>query len=442
MTARTGLVVGSLLTAALGGYFGAAFALPGADKRALLPGRTSRGHYLIEGRCALCHTPFQGVSTDACLRCHAAGLAASEDSHAPSKLADPRNQDRAAGLDALACVACHREHVPDRTREGGVTLPADFCAACHKDIGRERPSHVAFAFDGCAATGCHHFHDNRGLYESFLSRHRHEPDVLPSPRVPLRTLPVEPSALRVPVDAPAGARVDAAVVEAWEGSAHAAAGVACTPCHQASDETAGTITWKDHPGSARCGDCHAGEVASFGHGQHGARAAAGLSPLTPAMARLPMRAEARDSPVDCQSCHGAHGYDTRRAAVEACLGCHDDRHSRAYPASRHALLWQRETAGTAAPGTGVSCATCHLPREVTRTHGSDVTRVQHDQSRNLRPRDKMLRSVCLACHGLGFAVDALADGELTARNFNGRPAVHVESLSMIERRLGEEGGNP
>jgi hypothetical protein len=53
----------------------------------------------------------------------------------------------------------------------------------------------------------------------------------------------------------------------------------------------------------------------------------------------------------------------------------------------------------------------------------------------------MLRSVCLACHGAGFAIDALADGELVGRNFNGRPAVHVGSLSMVERRLGG-GDNP
>ncbi len=241
---------------------------------------------------------------------------------------------------------------------------------------------------------------------------------------------------------PGGSRVDDALVAAWEGSAHAAAGVACTPCHEALDEKTGTSAWKDHPGSARCGGCHAGEEASFAHGPHGMRGAAGLSPLTPALARLPMRPEAKDTPLGCNACHGAHDYDTRRAAVEACLGCHDDKHSRGYRATRHALLWEREVSGRGAPGTGVSCATCHLPREVTRTHGSDVVRVQHDPGGNLRPRDKMVRGVCLACHGLGFAFDALADVDLVDRNFNGRPAVHVGSLSMVERRLGEGGDKP
>jgi hypothetical protein len=66
-------------------------------------------------------------------------------------------------------------------------------------------------------------------------------------------------------------------------------------------------------------------------------------------------------------------------------------------------------------------------------------RVDHDQNDNLRPRDKMVRSVCLACHGLGFTLDALADAELVDRNFNGRPSVHVPTLDMVERRT-QEGG--
>ena len=85
----------------------------------------------------------------------------------------------------------------------------------------------------------------------------------------------------------------------------------------------------------------------------------------------------------------------------------------------------------------VSCATCHLPREVVRA--DDAARVQHDPSANLRPPDKMLRTVCLSCHGLGFSIDALADTDLVARCFNGRPTVHVESLSMVALRRPPEG---
>jgi hypothetical protein len=75
-----------------------------------------------------------------------------------------------------------------------------------------------------------------------------------------------------------------------------------------------------------------------------------------------------------------------------------------------------------------------LPRETRRLHGADVVAVQHNQNLNLRPADKMLRGVCMDCHGLGFALDALADPELVRRNFAGHPADHVPSLDWAERR--------
>ena len=58
----------------------------------------------------------------------------------------------------------------------------------------------------------------------------------------------------------------------------------------------------------------------------------------------------------------------------------------------------------------------------------------HNQNDNLRPNEKMIRSVCLDCHGLGFAIDALADADLVAGNFNRRPAVHIESIEWAARR--------
>jgi hypothetical protein len=76
---------------------------------------------------------------------------------------------------------------------------------------------------------------------------------------------------------------------------------------------------------------------------------------------------------------------------------------------------------------------------VARAGGADAARVQHDPSDNLRPSDKMLRTVCLSCHGPGFAIDALADADLVARCFNGRPTVHVETLSMVASRRLPEG---
>ena len=63
--------------------------------------------------------------------------------------------------------------------------------------------------------------------------------------------------------------------------------------------------------------------------------------------------------------------------------------------------------------------------------------VQHNQSDNLRPSEKMIRPVCMSCHGLGFSIDALADAALAANNFTGRPRVHVKSLDMVAERMKE-----
>jgi hypothetical protein len=163
----------------------------------------------------------------------------------------------------------------------------------------------------------------------------------------------------------------------------------------------------------------------------------GLSPMQPAMARLPMKKAAGHAELGCGSCHRAHGFDTRRAAVEACVGCHDDSHSRSYEGSAHARSWQAEIAGQSPPGSGVSCATCHLPRHIVNEHGRELVRVQHNQNDNLRPNDKFVRSVCITCHGLGFSFDALADANLAARNFRGRPASSVKTLEMVRDRKGD-----
>jgi hypothetical protein len=49
----------------------------------------------------------------------------------------------------------------------------------------------------------------------------------------------------------------------------------------------------------------------------------------------------------------------------------------------------------------------------------------------------MLRPVCLECHGLGFAMDALADPARIADNFAGPPSAHVASLDMVRARIAE-----
>jgi len=63
--------------------------------------------------------------------------------------------------------------------------------------------------------------------------------------------------------------------------------------------------------------------------------------------------------------------------------------------------------------------------------------VQHNQNLNLQPNERMLRTVCMDCHGLEFAIDSLADENLINNNFQGRPSRHIESMDWARRRVEE-----
>jgi DNA-binding transcriptional LysR family regulator len=67
------------------------------------------------------------------------------------------------------------------------------------------------------------------------------------------------------------------------------------------------------------------------------------------------------------------------------MGCHNDSHTRNYRDSPHFALWQAEIAGEVPAGRGVSCATCHLPRESHKAAKGTRVLVQHNQNLNLRP---------------------------------------------------------
>ncbi|MEL6265848.1 MAG: NrfA- nitrite reduction protein, partial [Pseudomonadota bacterium] len=64
----------------------------------------------------------------------------------------------------------------------------------------------------------------------------------------------------------------------------------------------------------------------------------------------------------------------------------------------------------------------------------------HNQNDVLRPNEKMIRPVCMDCHGLGFAIDALADPDLVSSNFRGRPETRIESIEWATRRVREKAG--
>ena len=429
------------------------------DKTVFMPGPLTGGHHQIGVACPACHTDPLGsddVLQKACVNCHGDVRKKPFDSHPRNKFTDPRNADTLENIDARQCVTCHVEHQPDMTGKNGLTQPVDFCIHCHKDIGEDRPSHQGMAFDTCNNAGCHNFHNNRALYTDFLVKHLGEADVLDNPHLPQREFGDVPGEMmdypsdRYPVtplssddaDAPDNRQLPESEHSDWLETAHAAAGVNCSACHELADDADNTRTWTDKPDHTACAQCHKLEVERFKKGKHGMRLAVGLPAMTPAQARLPMRDDAAHKVLECTSCHAAHRFDVTTAAVEACLGCHNDEHSLAYKASPHYALWLKEIRGEGTPGSGVSCASCHMPRiNFDVSEWTSRIMVDHNQNATLSPNEKMLRPACLHCHGLGFSLDALADTTLINHNFKGRPGVHVKSMELAEqdhRRAEEE----
>ncbi len=421
--------------------------LRGPDRRVFLPGPATDGHYQIELSCNACHTPLMGVKEESCIGCHGAELKLANDSHPKSKFTDPRHADRLNLIRADNCVTCHREHSPKMTRPMGVTMPDDYCYYCHQQTLADRPSHKNFSFNSCATAGCHNYHDNTALYEDFLVKHAKEPHLKDVAVRPARNLVAYlresgPWVEKPPLtarDADATARVagNSSLVGEWAATAHARAGINCKGCHEVQNPTDGK-RWSNKLDHTACVSCHQDEVKGFVASRHGMRRAQDLPPMQPGLARQLMKSEAAHRDLSCTACHGAHTFDPKNAAVEACLSCHDDTHSLAYKSSPHFRLWEAEVAGKASAGSGVSCATCHLPREIHEADGMNRVLVQHNQNLNLRPNEKMIRSVCLDCHGLEFSIDALADRALILTNFTGRPSRHIESIDLALRRQVED----
>jgi len=117
-------------------------------------------------------------------------------------------------------------------------------------------------------------------------------------------------------DAPSSLAFDSALLESWQNGEHARNQVNCRGCHR---EESDKSTWVDRPNHTVCKRCHASDVEGFLAGKHGMRTAQGLSPLSPTMARLPMKSNARNKVHGCNSCHSPHTRDRAREAVESCL---------------------------------------------------------------------------------------------------------------------------
>ncbi len=415
--------------------------LESEEKQLFLPGQTSSGHYQIEQQCNACHgESFSDMKTmqKNCVACHGKELKAVKDSHPKRKFTDPRNANRIEVLDARYCVSCHVEHKPEITHEMGVTQAKGLCIKCHQDVAEDRPSHQGMAFETCASAGCHNYHDNRALYEDFLLKHASEPDHKANSRMPknhahqyyFKNNPGIKALTTADIDAPLRVNIDNRISHDWSISSHAEAGVNCSGCHN-DDRTA---PWIDKPELEQCLSCHKPQSQGFLEGKHGMRLKAGLEAMQTNMARLAMNPNKTDKALGCISCHGDHEFNAKKAAVEACIGCHMDEHSSNYKQSPHYQSWLKTLSGQLDSNQGVSCATCHMPT-MEQTAAYQISHAtQHNQNFNLRPNEKMIRSVCMNCHGLKFSIDALADKVLIKSNFNAQPTIHIKSIDMATAR--------
>ncbi|AFY70922.1 doubled CXXCH domain protein [Thalassoporum mexicanum PCC 7367] len=187
---RANIIVMVLLVV-LTTWLAAAFAL---DQRSVfLPGETSHGHMVIEASCSSCHEGFKPITNETCLRCHEAEMA--EDEHGTKKFRDPRWAELMEEIEVLTCTACHNEHVHIFSR--GVHLHPDLCMHCHEGvINGDLASHEGFSPDGCWTAGCHNFHDHRSISTGFIRQNLDQPDMLPVPTYPDRT--VKPQLDRAP----------------------------------------------------------------------------------------------------------------------------------------------------------------------------------------------------------------------------------------------------
>ena len=224
----------------------------------------------------------------------------------------------------------------------------------------------------------------------------------------------------------------------WQGSAHALNDINCSSCHQNSE----TKEFVSHPTGETCKSCHEQAVDTFLLGKHGIRLLEDESPLTPAMARLPMKHDAFTKQMNCNACHNVHTSNTVQASVDSCLTCHNDTHSLNYQNSKHAKLYAASK-GLPRPGAGaVTCATCHLPRSGTeKSDGTVLVEVNHNNTYNLKPQDRMVGDVCLNCHGLEYSYNSIFDPELVEANFDRPPTLELQTFDLMQALEERRSGN-
>ena len=233
-----------------------------------------------------------------------------------------------------------------------------------------------------------------------------------------------------------------AINQQWETSAHAFNNVNCQSCHQ-NEETKAFVA---NPTYESCQSCHEAPVETFLLGKHGIRLLEDESALQPKMARLPMKHDAFTKQMSCNTCHDAHTVNTLQASVDSCLTCHNDNHSLNYKNSKHGqAVFASISANPELPRPNdkmVTCATCHLPRAAQKKgDGTLLVKVNHNNTYNLKPQDRMVGDVCMNCHGMEYGYNSIFDDDLVEANFDRPPTLEHPSFELVRAAKAKRSGN-
>ena len=66
--------------------------------------------------------------------------------------------------------------------------------------------------------------------------------------------------------------------------------------------------------------------------------------------------------------------------------------------------------------------------------------VNHDNTANLRPNEKMIKNVCTDCHGLQFSMNAMTDPLLIKSNFSSPPTQSHPGIQWTTEATLKRGG--
>ena len=282
----------------------------------------------------------------------------------------------------MQCVTCHVEHRPEITLPMGVTLAADFCAHCHQDIAKDRPSHKGMAFNTCNSAGCHKFHDNRALYEDFLAKHLNEPAQQgEAPQLPARNFRevaggmARLSGRSFPSEGTNRCRCAARIHARAQGRGRLARDGTCAfrrelqRLPQGGERRRRSVGEAPRPQGVRdLPRDRRPKAISPASTACGSRKDS--RPMTPRRARQPMHAKAGDNRARMRELPRARTASIRRKPRSKRAWAATATSTRK-PTSAHRITRYGRKSSPARPpaGSGVSCATCHLPREEYRAAG-------------------------------------------------------------------------